>query len=56
MTNQDRTNEERGLSPSKEEMKQKSVKNQSQNISNDDRTNEERGLSPRKEEMKQKNT
>jgi hypothetical protein len=54
MTDQDRTNEERGLSPRKEEMKQKSVNYQSENISNDDKTNEERGLSPRKEEMKQK--
>jgi hypothetical protein len=54
MTNQDRTNEERGLSPRKEEKRQKSVNYQSENIPNNDTTNEERGLSPRKEEMRQK--
>jgi hypothetical protein len=55
MTDQDKINEERGLSPRKEEMRQKRVNTQSENLSNDDRTNEERGLSPRKEEMRQKN-
>jgi hypothetical protein len=44
MTDQDRTDEERGLSPRKEEMRQKSVNNQSEDISKVDRTNEERGL------------
>jgi hypothetical protein len=55
MTDQERTNEERGKSPRKEEMRQKSVDHESDNISNDDRTNEERGKSPRKEEKRQKN-
>jgi hypothetical protein len=55
MNDQDRTNEERGLSTRKEEMRQKSVNKKSENILNEDRTNEERGLSTRKEEMRQKN-
>ncbi|HEX7258079.1 MAG TPA: hypothetical protein VF242_08460 [Nitrososphaeraceae archaeon] len=56
MTDQDRTKEERGLAPRKEEQKQKNANTQSTTISNEDRTNEERGLAPRKEEQKQKNT
>jgi hypothetical protein len=54
MVDRNKINEERGLAPRKEELKQKRVNKPSPTISNVDRTNEERGLAPRKEELKQK--